>query len=170
MENRADEIAALRMSGFTLQNIGDRVGITRERVRQILVRYHPESLHRPEDLLTKSDLQAELGIGWPKLEKLFGELYIYPVAGKFYPREVVARIKTLHKCKMCGKPIPRGNNVYCSTECRLEGAKYKNRPQAQREKHKALMRRWNKAHPERIKAIQKKAVDKYQAKKRAERP
>ena len=36
LEKRVGVIRALRKSGFTLQEIGDELGITRERVRQIL--------------------------------------------------------------------------------------------------------------------------------------
>ena len=45
IDERIIEMHERRVSGESLRNIGMRFGITRERVRQLIVKYYPEYVH-----------------------------------------------------------------------------------------------------------------------------
>ena len=54
-------IPALRSKGHTLQEIGDKCGVSRERIRQILNEYYPDSTHRPNHLLPRNAFAVLVG-------------------------------------------------------------------------------------------------------------
>ena len=66
-ESHGLQIVEMRRSGYTLQEIGDYVGVTRERVRQILQEHHVKA---EVGLLVETDAAKVLGCSIDRLRKL----------------------------------------------------------------------------------------------------
>lgn len=161
------EIATMRREGKTLQSIGDKIGVTRERVRQILNQYYGGtktsflSEHQVAVLCGCSDQiirrMREQGLVNPRL---YGHYYLYD-------RDEVekAYLAYLRQCAMCGVLIGL-TRKYCK-ECSAERQRYFYPYLSQESKKKVnrSKRNWAKNHPERVKFIQSRAQKKYNKKK-----
>jgi len=137
------QIDALRAQGYTLQEIADILGISRQAVNH----YKPRSLgdYGYCGFYTASRLFSTSKM---KLWDVCKRLGIEPrrtSGGKllFSPDQVeeLRRHFGNRRCRICGGRLPPGHWVYCSSACYREGQKHKYRPQWRREKHKALGRR-----------------------------
>lgn len=168
------EIASLRRQGNTLQAIGNTVGRTRERVRQILVEHYG----RVEmELLPEGRAARIIGCGRWRLVKLRKSGVTHPVRLGIwfwlYDREEIekAMLALQRTCPHCGNPLSlEKTRKYCP-ECSKESRRY-NYPfmseEAKREHIQACVR-WQKEHPERTRELRRRAHKKYQMKKRRER-
>jgi len=111
---RNQVIVELREHGKTLQEIGDLVGLTRERVRQIL-----EERNGNVKLITCPMLAEELGVG---VQTLYNFLERVGIERRYYwQSHDITLVKYLfaknHACRMCGQPVGPHRWVYCSDEC-----------------------------------------------------
>lgn len=145
-ETHKGQIATMRRQGHTLREIGDTVGITRERVRQILVEYYGSTATASGELMITRELAEVTGYSRSQIWALKGKGIIEPSGigkeGTFlWGSDCVIQVQTRGRCKICDKPIPKRCWRYCSEACRVEAGKYKNRPEAQREDQRSRARR-----------------------------
>lgn len=148
-ETHKGQIATMRRQGHTLQEIGDTVGITRERARQILVEYYGSTATASGELMTTKELAEVTGYTQNRISELKGGGVIEPSGiGKegthLWEPDCVIQIQTRGRCKICDKPIPKWRRRYCSEACRVEASKYKNRPDAVRQAHRVRTRDWHR--------------------------
>ncbi|GAJ22083.1 unnamed protein product, partial [marine sediment metagenome] len=68
VQTRLDTMHQMRQSGATLDQVGSRFGITRERVRYLLTKHYGST--RIQDLLTAVELARESGCGYWYIVKL----------------------------------------------------------------------------------------------------
>jgi hypothetical protein len=106
------QIVLMRVFGATLRRIGDWHGVTRERVRRILVSVSSR--------LTQADDKKR--IPWHRV--LTGRCVLCGRASRDVGGKLVCSccLGTEHTCKTCGapfRPSPRGSRTYCPS-CRVE--------------------------------------------------
>ena len=163
----------MRQSGNSLQQIGDRFGISRERVRRLLTKHYGST--RVQELLTPAEVARLAGCNYRHMVKLTRGGVIQPamVVGRqrtlWQPATVAAIVSYIdrHRCRVCHRPLPSDRQVYCCHTCYLEARRYKNRPEAWRRRHKERVARWKASHQEQVRQIQLRAERKYRAKKKA---
>jgi len=168
-ETHKGQIATMRRQGHTLQEIGETVGITRERARQILVEFRGSTATAFGELMTTKELAEVTGYSRSHISALKGEGIIEPSGiGKegthLWGPDCVIQVQARGKCKICDKPIPKQRRRYCSEACYVEANKYKNRSEAQRKDQDKRTQLWKMQHPEQVREIQKRASQKYQQK------
>ncbi len=166
-DTRVSIIWDLRQSGLSLQAIGDKFDITRERVRQILEEHYETT--RIERLFPRGKVVEFIGCDVQRLANLEKEGKVNPIrsGGKhlYNFEEIKKALDALTLfCKHCGKQIPidSPNSVYCP-DCSKERIRY-NYPFLSEESKKKQNQRttlWIKNHPERTRGIQRKASCKY---------
>lgn len=162
----------MRQQGQTLEEIGRRIGRTRERVRQILNKhYGGTDINR--NLVSTFRLAQEADCRPSVIRHLHQAGLITPIRTKpcLWNLETTLPIviHNIPRCKICGRPVPKHRSIYCSDECRKEGAKWVNRSETGKRGWLAAMIRWRKANPEKAKKIQVKAYRRYYQKLREER-
>jgi len=131
-----DLIAALRSQGKTLQQIGDQLGVTRERVRQVLSKHFPECSIPP----STEEAAKKLGMSYRHFRRTAERLGIRPI-GRSRNRirwspDVLPAIWTAYKlrsCRICGRDLAPNRSVYCSEECVREAKRYGKRSLKQKE-------------------------------------
>jgi len=157
-------IPEMRKEGHSLQAIGDACGgISKERVRQIIAKYYPGT-----QVLLLSEAQASKMLGF-RLECLRRKnLIILKKTGNrfLYDRNALEKAMliyySVHFCKDCGKIIPVARfRKYCPECAQIRHRNYYpfKTPKQQRE-HLARNTAWQKAHPERVREIHRKAMRK----------
>lgn len=153
------QIAVWREQGYSLQQIGDRVGVTRERVRQILNQFYAGTFSRFPNQESVSTL---LGCSLSILLRLRKEGISTPkrMGGqwRYSPEDIAIIVLALYKnCPVCGKPV-RVNRKYCCLECYK--ARWKNRyrhsSEEAKEKHRARMRDWRQRNSEKYREKRKR--------------
>ena len=135
-EKYGDTIATLRSEGRTLQQIGDRLGVTRERVRQVLREHFPDCYPPP----STEEAAKTLGMSYRQFRNAAKRLGIQPV-GRTRNRiwwsldalPVVRAAQKPRSCRICGRPLPSPRHVYCSEQCLGQGRRYANRSLPQKE-------------------------------------
>lgn len=167
----------LRQSGASLQQIAGRFGISRERVRQLLVKHCGST--QVHDLLGAQELARKAGCSRNYILKLRRRGIIQPsmvVGGKrtlWKPEtvDIIIGYKTSHRCRVCNRPLPDNHWVYCSRRCWIEAYRhrYLNMPEEARRLHNERVARWQNTHPEEAKDIRRRMHKKYAAKKSMER-
>lgn len=175
VQTRLGTMHQMRQSGATLDRIGSRFGITRERVRYLLTEHYGST--RVQDLLTTTELARLSGCGYSYIDKLKRRGVIQPamVLGHrkaLWKPETIATVTTYidrHRCPICHGPVPSNRQVYCSRECSLEARRYKNQPEEAKRRHNERTARWLGEHPEEAKQIQQRKQRRRQAKKSRER-
>ena len=165
------QIAVWREQGYTLQQIGDRVGVTRERVRQILNKFYADIFPRFPNEESVSKL---LGCPPYTLLRLRKEGIITPKRmgrqWRYSPEDIEIIVLALHKnCPVCGKPVP-ANRKYCCPECQI--ARWKNRYRHSSEeakgKQNACVRDWQQRNPEKCREFRIRAGKRYLEKRKRE--
>lgn len=164
----------MRQSGATLQQIANHCGISRERVRKLLIKYYGST--RIQDLLTITELAHRAGCA---------QRYIYKLQyrGTIQPAKVIGHGRTLwepetvatitlyidsHRCRVCNKTVPSNRQVYCSKACSIKAPRYEKNPEQAWRLQKVRVAKWRASHPEQAREIQQRAEKKYRAKKAAE--
>ena len=134
-----------------MQEIADRIGRTKERVRQILVKSCGTSKCR---LMSTEQLCRRLGLSRDRLMHLYECRIISPVTSRktqtrlfllWSPAtadEVDSYHQTNRLCRICHRPVPGGRWNYCSAECLKESHKYRYRSADARRKHIASVQRY----------------------------
>jgi len=116
-------ILDMRREGYTLQQIGDATGVTRERVRQILNKYFGGTKH---DYLSEQEVARRIGCSYGPLERLRLEGLINPKRyGRFwlYDMDMVQKAQKILGvgqrgalitliCKICGKGFSLKGYIY----------------------------------------------------------
>jgi len=158
-------IPDMRRQGYTLQAIGDEIGVTRERVRQILNRYYPGT--QPQ-VLREYQVAKVIGCSPDALRKLRTAGKINPMPrGKhyLYDRNEIekAYLAVLKACPHCGSTYI-GSYIRCA-KCRAEYKRYQYPFFSEEQKRKSRLstKKWQKNNPERNKANQKRANAKSRA-------
>lgn len=163
-------IADMRRHGHTLQQIGDRVGITRERVRQILEKHYGKIA---ATFLNESALEKLIGCQKGRIKSLRERGILNPQHRSWfylYDRYEAekAMLALQRNCKHCGEPLLlKHNGIYCPG-CQKEYRRYTYPFLTDEMKRRANLRAiaWMKNHPEKAKEIQKRA-DRRRASQRA---
>lgn len=171
------DVFEMRQSGATLQQIAARFAVSRERVRQVLVRHYGSS--RLQGLLGAAEIARYAGCTQSYIHKLRRR-------GIIQPAKVVGRGRTLWKpetadtiiayresqrCGVCDGALPSNHWVYCSEACRIEGQthRYRNSPEQGRRLHNERVARWRRNHTEQAREIDRRKQRRYYAKKSSER-
>ena len=164
------EVATLR-ADHTLQEIGDKCGVTRQRIKQILDHFYPQRAAR--NTLLTHQVARRLGISHGRVLSLCKKSDISPVrvvpGHKLWAPDVPLRLAEIIAsvvCKVCGKHIEYPKRDYCP-ECyrTYQNSKY-SRSLEFRERHAKYVKRWNEKNPEKLKAIRKRTQEKRAAKRR----
>ena len=174
-QTRLEAMHQMRQSGATLEQVGSRFGITRQRVRQLMVKHYGST--RVHELLTTTELCRLAGCTWKYIKKLRLRHVIQPakVIGHgrtlWKPETVAAVIIYIdrHRCPVCQQPVPSNRIVYCSRQCYLEARRYKNRPEEAKRRHDENVARWQAEHPEKAWEIRQRGQVKQQAKRSRQR-
>ena len=127
---RTAQIVQLRDDGLLLWEIAERVGVTKERVRQILAKAKSMGAgpHPPSQVVTRQasillGLSAEMRPG--SFRRLMAKFDVGPVAskrGRLYWSVASLRGIKAPKCQVCGNPIPLSRysrSVTCSRACSM---------------------------------------------------
>uniref|UniRef100_A0A6M3J9C9 Putative DNA binding, helix-turn-helix domain containing protein n=1 Tax=viral metagenome TaxID=1070528 RepID=A0A6M3J9C9_9ZZZZ len=164
-------ILSMREAGHTLQQIADVVGVSRERIRQILRDYYPEVCPRG---VSEESVAELLGCSSSVLYRLRKEGLINP--GRFgslfrYSADDVEKARSLlnkRLCLACGvKPATIKYCPACTAERKRYGYPFLS-PEGKK-RHNAQTVAWRKRNPDQAKVIDERAKLKYNSKKKAEK-
>ena len=124
----------MRRSGMPMRKIAERIGRSRERVRQILVKGLGTTNH---EYLSTCQLCNQSGLPRNRIVELYLDGIITPFAKwdtgnrdyLLWPPDALHKISVYYKnyrvCKFCNKPLPKNRIFFCSDDCRYESQKYK---------------------------------------------
>jgi len=158
-------IYAMRYSGATLRQIADKIGRTKERVRQILIKNYGSTKHK---LVSTTQLCKLSGLSWKRVMKLYQDSIITPVKEWdtntvhyfLWSPATVERIrvyldipKTNRLCRICHRPIPIDRHCYCSEKCYKESHKYKYRSVEARQRHLLSMKKYKRERKQLAQAV-----------------
>lgn len=164
-------IAEMRKQGSTLEEIGNKCGVSRERIRQVLRKHYPENLH--PDGLSTHQLSEYLGVNCHTVWSLCSRLGFVPRktphgsgTRAIWDENVLPILSfgIVGCCKICGMPVYLPHRDYCSTEHQLEGTKYKYRSPEAKKRILTAIRSWMRRNPDKQKVIQKRSTDNYRKK------
>jgi len=135
-EEYGDLIATLRSEGKTLQRIGNLLGVSRERVRQVLAKYWP-GCRLP---LSSEEAAKMLGMSYRQFRAAVKTVGVQPInrtpnSMRWAP-DVLPLISMAQKpsnCYTCDRPLPSSRRVYCCELCYKEGIKHKRRMHRRKE-------------------------------------
>ncbi len=167
-------IPNMRKEGYTLQEIGNTMGVTRERIRQILARFYGNA---KTDLLPEGRVAKIIGCNSHRLEKLRKQGVLTPRHTSYdwlYSKEEIEKAISLLQgklCVYCNQPIPLKKHLskYCEV-CSKERRRYGYPFLSPQTKAKAALKAkdWMKRNPEKTIEMNRRASQKYEAKKRLE--
>ena len=147
----ASAIYAMRHSGATLQQIADRIGKTKERVRQILIKNFGSTKHK---LVSTEQLGIMLNVPRSRVIGLYRDGITAPArewkttVGLYLlwsptAVEIVNTYYKMHRlCRICNLCLPKGKQHYCSEECYREGNKYKYKSIEAKQRHLRNVKRY----------------------------
>ena len=107
-----------RSKGKSLRQLGQMVGISHERVRQLLGKYEQSQV----TLITEYKVATNLGYPVAWLTQLRKNGIIKPIKRGFWlyseeqARQIPPLISETRKCEQCGKPRPHMSHRFCM-EC-----------------------------------------------------
>ena len=128
VQDRVSHIVSLRDEGLLLWEIADRIGVTKERVRQILAKAKSrgEGPQPPKQVVTR---QASMLLGMPpemrpgSFQRLMARFGVRPTVVKrgrlYWSVEALNNLKR-PACAVCGNPIPLSRysrSDTCSSRC-----------------------------------------------------
>ncbi len=169
MKTRDDEIVCLRKKGWVLLHIGNKFGLTRERVRQILVGRKVTKRSRIPGYVRLLDVAKECRRSSEYIGRIRNIRGIKITLGQI--RESDAKVLIDHfaqPCQICWKRMRRTTscNFKVHSHCVTTGWRMKNIP-GYREKHYTLMADWRRKNPEKLLSIQRRASSKYHRRHKA---
>jgi hypothetical protein len=127
-------IFQMRQAGSPMREIAEKVGVSKERIRQILTRNIGSTKHQ---WLSTLQLCEEAKLPRNRVLELQRQGIIKPAftwgIGKrhylLWAPEAVKAItdyySTHHFCRVCNRPLPKKRIFFCSDACRQERHKYK---------------------------------------------
>ena len=114
----------MRQEGNTLQKIGDTIGVTRERVRQILVEKHNSTEIKNNSLITSKELSLLTNLSARHIKDLANQnIIVQPVRQGLWPVDVLETLLERRQCRICNGLLPKGRKSYCPGECAQKGHK-----------------------------------------------
>ena len=129
-----DVVFEMRQTGMPMREIAEKIGRSKERVRQILVKGRGKTNH---DFLSTLQLCNQSGLPRNRVVELYLDGIIVPAAKwdagnrdyLLWPEEALEKIgayyQTHRLCKVCKKKLPKNRIYFCSDDCRHERHKYK---------------------------------------------
>ncbi|HEY95278.1 MAG TPA: hypothetical protein G4O15_10140 [Dehalococcoidia bacterium] len=144
-------IYTMRRSGSTLQQIADKSGKSKERIRQILISNYGSTKHK---LMSTEQLRKLFGFSRHHILDLYNSGVITPVKewkasnGQYLLWSVTAisQINSYQNatkvCKHCGVGIPSNRRAFCSLRCYTESHKYKNMSDEAKKRHLDSIKRY----------------------------
>jgi hypothetical protein len=141
----------MRRSGSTLQQIADKTGKSKERIRQILISNYGSTKHK---LMSTEQLRRLFGFSRHHVLELYNNGIITPAKewkannGQYllWSTTAIGQITSYYNstkvCKQCGVNIPSNRRTYCSTRCYTESHKYKNMTDEAKKRHLDSIRRY----------------------------
>ena len=144
-------IFEMRKSGSPMREIAEKVGISKERVRQILSRNLGTTKH---EWLSTLQLCNETGLPRNRIIELQEKGIVSPSsrwgAGKRHyflwnadsVKIIADYYNNNHLCRVCNKPLPKNRIAFCSDECRQECHKYKYMTPEEKQRVLANIRRY----------------------------
>jgi hypothetical protein len=170
-----------RQEGQTLQQIGDKTGVTRERIRQILNKCYGGT--RVKGSISENKLAHALGfpqsiVRKARIDGIIKPSYHYGQSGITRYDASPANITLITKalllgiqkyCVHCGKPRLPFSKKYCPECAKASQRNYYSfmSPEAKK-RHNAATKHYQQEHPEKIKEIHQRAVNKW-LRKRSEK-
>lgn len=161
------EVKRLREAGYSLEQIAEKGGVTRERIRQIINKFYPGT--KPK-LLSERQVAKTFGVSAPVIGNLRTRGVTHPVRiGNVYryDEKTIEEVKTVlnRPCRICGNPIFPGNIKLCG-KCSAMMGDWKLRLSlpGEREKLKRSIKRWQETHIEEVRILRRKNTAKLQAK------
>jgi len=158
-------IPAMRREGHTLEQISDRVGVTRQRVHQILKKFYPDV--QPIALVEYRAAEV-IGCSTYRLAILRKQGLLHPKRVNFYFRYSREDIKEAflalqRSCPHCGEPVPLKNQIKYCLKCSADYRRNSYPFKSEEGKRKQLLANasWRERHPERAKEIAKKSSKAY---------
>ena len=151
------QLKVLREQGLSLQAIGDKVGVTNERIRQLLKKHYGTA--KVSRVGTRIALAVSLGCNPYKLKLLEKQGILHPIhsGGRYlysHDEAVKAIVALQRYCKHCGEPLPpmhcikyclkcarerkRYNYPFLSEEARKKGREARNRYALKMREHKGI--------------------------------
>ena len=141
----------MRRSGSTLQQIADKTGKSKERIRQILLSNYGSTRHK---LMSTEQLRKLFGFSRHHVLELYTSGVITPAKqwrvnnGEYllWSTTAISQINSCNNatkvCKQCGAVIPPNRRKYCSTSCFTESHKYKNMSNDAKKRHLDSIKRY----------------------------
>ncbi|MGP8080995.1 MAG: DUF2116 family Zn-ribbon domain-containing protein [Dehalococcoidales bacterium] len=129
-----DIILEMRQSGMPMREIAEKIGRSKERVRQILMQGFGKTAH---EFLSTLKLCKQTGLPRNRIMELYLDGVIIPAVKwdtgnrdyLLWPPEAVVKIGVHYQnhrlCKVCNNPLPKNRIFFCSDKCRQERHKYK---------------------------------------------
>ncbi len=165
---RLKEMVHLRtIEGRTLQQIGERFSISRERVRQILRRAQVPSRGAGSSL---EEIAKRLDCSAIQLRRVLAETGLLAALKRGWrdgsQESVINEIaRHLPKCRICGSRVRGRRWVFCSDDCRTESMRYQYWSEERKHRHKESCRRWADRNPVRAREITARAAKRYTRKR-----
>lgn len=166
MELLDGEIKLLREAGYSLEQIAEKGGVTRERIRQLINRYYPGVKSK---LLSERQVAKTFGVSPSTISSLRRRGLIHPVQiGDTYRfnEKAVEEVKTAlnRPCRICGNPIFPGNTKLCDKcSATMRANKLRLNLPGEREKLKKAVKRWNETHIEEVRILRRNNSAKFRA-------
>ena len=170
-------ITEMRQSGASLQQIASRFGVSRERIRQLLVKQYGST--KVNRLLGIAEVERYAGCSQSYIHRLRRRGIIQPakVVGKkrtLWKPETVATVMRYvgsRQCCICNRPLPSNRWVYCSRACWIEAYRHRYIKMSEQEKrlHNERVARWQKKHPEEAIDLRRRKQREYWARKSIDR-
>ncbi len=153
VQNSVDRAAIyeMRRAGAPMREIAEKIGRSKERVRQILAKGLGSTSH---ELLSTLQLCNQSGLPRNRIVELYQDKIITPAttwnAGNrdyfLWPTETVGKISDYYQthrlCKVCQSPLPKNRILFCSDKCRQERHKYKYMTADEKQRVLANIRRY----------------------------
>jgi predicted nucleic acid-binding Zn ribbon protein len=129
-----DVIFEMRRSGAPMREIADKIGRSKERVRQILMSKKGSTRH---EYLSTLQLCNASGLPRNRIVALYQKGVINPVTkwntgnrdyllwSHITMKQIIDYFETHRLCNVCKKPLPKNRTLFCSDKCRQERHKYK---------------------------------------------
>jgi len=127
-------VLEMRQSGMPMREIAEKIGRSKERVRQILMEGCGSTNH---EYLSTLQLCKQSGLPRNRIIELYLDGIILPgvkwYAGNrdymLWHQDTVVKINVHYQnhrlCKVCNSPLPKNRIFFCSDNCRQERHKYK---------------------------------------------
>lgn len=142
-----EELKNLREQGYTLQEIGDKYGVTRERIRQLLATHYGTTrlstlvprmtlaklMGHSDDVLLRLEREGLVKPIHHNAQYLYDTKDIEQISKMLIPKPLIVKLERI--CQICGAKFylrpshirPSSPGKFCSNKCKGVNFGYKNR-------------------------------------------